>query len=268
MVYGSLDRNIRVERLDSGELVCVIKGHTWKGVACLCVTSDSKYVVSGSEDKTIRITRIDTGKCVRVIQQPGWVTSVCVTPNNTYVVSGSYRTVRITRLDNGELFRVMENHTNDIKFGYWLHGVVCVTADNKYVVYGSNNNITITDIDNQKLGRVIEGHVDRVVCVCVTLDNKYVVSGSCDNTVRITRLDNGQLNKKFDLGIQVQSINVSPNGRNIVAGCEDGSIHVFRTPTYMLQRQWCQVFLFNRELKLFQQYPGLIRYIGTKLLMY
>ena len=97
-------------------------------------------------------------------------------------------------------------------------------------------------------------HTDWVRSVCVTSDNKYVVSGSSDNTVRITCLDNGQLVKKFQLHRGVLSTYISPNQHNIVAGCKDGSIHVFWTPTYLLKRQWGQVLLSKQEFKLFREY--------------
>ena len=191
------------------------------------------------------------------------VYSVCVTSDNKYVVSASDdRTVQITRLDTGKLVRVIEVHMDIITS-------VCVTSDNKYVVSGSwDTTIRITRLDTGELVRVIKGHTGRVSSVCVTSDNKYVVSGSWDKTIRITRLDNGQLVKKFQLHRGVLSTYISPNQHNIVAGCKDGSIHVFWTPTYMLKRQWGQLFLWKRQFQLFKDYPGLIRYIGTILLLF
>ena len=150
----------------------------------------------------------------------------------------------------------------------WVRSV-CVTSDNKYVVSGSGDNtVRISLFGTGELVRVIKGHTKYVTSVCVTPDNKYVVSGSDDNAVRITRLDNGQLVKKFQLHRGVLSTYISPNQHNIVAGCKDGSIHVFGTPTYILKRQWGQVFLCKRQFQLFRQYPGLIRYIGTILLLF
>ena len=146
---------------------------------------------------------------------------------------------------------------------------VCVTSDNKYVVSGSlDKTVQITRLDTGEYVHVIKGHTNRVRSVCVTSDNKYVVSGSDDRTVRITLLDNGQLLKKIQLNSEVFSIQVSANQQFIAAGCCDGTIHVFMTPTYMLKRQWSQVLLWQKEFQLFRQYPGLIRYIGTILLLF
>ena len=150
----------------------------------------------------------------------------------------------------------------------WVRSV-CVTSDNKYVVSGSNDNtVRITRLDTGELVRVIRGHTDWVRSVCVTLDNKFVVSGSYDGTVQITRLDNGQLLNKYQLDTAILSTYVSSNQHNIVTGCANGVIHVLITPTYMLKLQWAQLFLWKREFQLFKDYPGLIRYIGTILLLF
>ena len=67
VVSGSLDKTVRITRLDTGKLVHVIKGNTnW--VSSVCVTSDNKYVVSFSSDKTVGITCLDTGELVREIK--------------------------------------------------------------------------------------------------------------------------------------------------------------------------------------------------------
>ena len=59
------------------------------------------------------------------------VRSVCVTPDNKYVVSGSEdRTVRITNIQAGELFHVIKGHTD------WVNRV-CATDE--YVVSGSRD---------------------------------------------------------------------------------------------------------------------------------
>ena len=128
--------------------------------------------------------------------------------------------------------------------------------------------IRITRLDTGNLVRVIKGHTDYVRSVCVTSDNKYVVSGSDDRNVQITRLDNGQLLKKYQLHSLVLSTCISSNQHKIVAGCVNITINVLITPMYMLKRQWGQLFLWKRQFQLFKDYPGLIRYIGTILLSF
>ena len=156
----------------------------------------------------------------------------------------------------------------DLVHKYKPHKVrsVCVTSDNKYVVSGSHDNtVRITQLKTGKLVCVIKGHTSWVTSVCVTSDNKYVVSGSSDETIRITRLDTWESVSVINTG-PVRS--VLSNQHQIIVGCYDGTIYVFMTPMYMLKRQWGQVLLWKRQFKLFQEYPGLIRYIGTILLLF
>ena len=256
--YG---KTIRIIHLDNSKLFCVIK-HAL--VNCVCVTSDNKYVVSGSDDRTVQITRLDTGKLVRVIKgHTSYVTSVCVTSDNKYVVSGSVDgTVRVTRLDTGELVRVIKGHAAEVT-------CVCITSDNKFVVSGSNDkNIQITRLNTGEYVRFFTGHESFIHDLCVTPDNKYIVSISWSNTIRITRLDNGKIAKSIQVNSEVRCVDISPNQHNIIVGCRNGSINVLTTPKYILKRQWSRVLLWKREFKLFKQYPGLTRYIGTILLSF
>lgn len=61
-----------------------------------------------------------------------------------------------------------------------------------------------------------------------------------------------------------------PDGNKILY--DDNKWHALEVvaegPTYMLKRRWAQLFLLERKFELFKQYPGLIRYIGTKLLLF
>ena len=258
--------NFRITRLDTGEVVHVIKLHVdWWGGRCICVTSDIKYIVSSClYEPKIAITCLKTGKVVHEIKgHTHRVTSVSVTSDNKYVITSLWdKTVRITRLDTGELVHVIKGHTD------WVRSVY-VNSDNKYVVSGAEDKtVRITCLKTGKLIHAIRGFTTFVQSIRVTHDNKYVIFFLDNGTLQITRLDDGKLFKKIRLSTKILSIDLSQNQHNIVAGCSDGTIHVLMTPTYMLRRQWAQFLLWKCKFELFQTYPGLTRYIGTILLLF
>ena len=107
----------------------------------------------------------------------GALTSVCVTVDGKYVVTGSGdKTARVWRLDNGAHVRTLEGHLD------WVSSV-CATVDGKYVVTGSGDKTArVWRLDDGAHVRTLEGHSDYVSSVCVTTDGEYVVTGSMDYT--------------------------------------------------------------------------------------
>ena len=84
VVSGFFDGTIHITRIEDGELVRQIKGHTvWS--RNVCVTPDGKNIISGSLDKTIHITRINDGGLVREIKgHTDWINSVGSRDQRTY----------------------------------------------------------------------------------------------------------------------------------------------------------------------------------------
>ena len=317
VVSGANDKTVRITRLDNGELVRVIGGH--KGcVYYVYVTSDNKYVVSASYNDIIlnfQINYLDNGELLRVISiNPIFdnivPTSFCITPDDKYLVIGlTQGNIRITRLDNGKMVRVIKGHTSDVlglsvtsdnkfvvsisddktvritcldtgelfrevnrnEFRYSYGQTICITSDSKYVAFLlKNNTIQIIRLDTGELVRTITTWKDNCTSLffCFTPDNKYIVSCGF-NTVQLTRLDNGKLLKKIELGIISSSINISPDGNHVVVGgFFIGSIAVVAISIFFARRQWAQVLLWKKNFKIFHQYPGLMRYIGNRLLSF
>ena len=109
-----------------------------------------------------------------------WVSSVVVTSDNKYIVSGSWdKTIRIWNLLEKRQETVLQGHTDSV----WT---VAVTSDNKYIVSGSRDKtIRIWNLLEKKQETVSQGHTSCVNSVAVTSDNKYIISGSKDKTIRI-----------------------------------------------------------------------------------
>jgi WD40 repeat protein/tetratricopeptide (TPR) repeat protein len=155
------------------------------------------------------------------------VTSVVVTPDGKYVVSGSAdKTVRMWRLATGQEVRRFTGHQ-------WGVSSVAVTPGGQYVVSGSGNKtVRVWDLATGKEVRRFTGHQDPVRTVAVTPDGKYVVSGSDDNTVRLWELETGQEVRRFT-GHEswVRSVAVTPDGRYVVSGSGDNRVRVWDLAT-------------------------------------
>ena len=266
--YNDLTLQFQINYLDNGELLRVISINPMIDhilPLSFCITPDDKYLVIGLTGGDIRITRLDNGELVRVIKgHTANVKGLTVTSDNKFVVSISDdKTLRIICLDTGELFREVKRN----QVSYSNMQTICITSDSKYVaLLLKNDTIQIIRLDTGESVHTLA--ISTFTGFQFTPDNKYIVSCGLD-TVQLTRLDNGKLFKKFKLGIQSTKINVSPDGNHVVVGgFRFGSIAVVVISNYFARRQWAQVLLWKKDFKIFHQYPGLIRYIGNRLLSF
>jgi hypothetical protein len=99
------------------------------------------------------------------------VTSVAVTPDGRYVVSGSWdRTVRIWELATGKEVRRLIGQQGHVES-------VAVTPDGRYIVSGGNDaTLRLWELATGEEIRRFAGHEGHVRSVAVTPDGRYVVS--------------------------------------------------------------------------------------------
>ena len=183
------------------------------------------------------------------------------------------------RFEDGKCITIKEKENFDVSTND-----ICVTPDGKKVLYGSiNGKVRIAQINDGILVREMKIHKDWIASVYVTPDGKYVVSGSGDSTIRITRISDGKLVYKLkNHASEVTSVYVTPDGKYVVSGSADKTVCINLCPTYAqnvnLCRQWARILLRDQMPKLvkkrltqllvyFQGNPGLLRYVGIKLML-
>ena len=87
--------------------------------------------------------------CHQVKVHTGSVTSVCVTPDGKYVVTGSEGgIIQIKRFDNNKLVREVGNDRHMVDRD--MVDMVRVTPDGRYIVWLSNGSVYITRITDGK----------------------------------------------------------------------------------------------------------------------
>ncbi|KAH7114738.1 WD40-repeat-containing domain protein [Dactylonectria estremocensis] len=112
---ASVDKTIRLWRVDDGVCIQELKGHTlW--VRSVAFSPDSTVVASASDDKTIRLWRVDDGICIQELKgHTLWVRSVAFSPDSTVVASASDdKTIRLWRVDDGVCIQELKGHTESV----------------------------------------------------------------------------------------------------------------------------------------------------------
>jgi WD40 repeat protein len=199
----------------------------------------------------------------------GWATSVAVSPDGTWAVSGSDdKTVKIWDLETGNCRATLEGHTNQV----WT---VAITSDGKKILSGSwDGTIRVWDVDDGKAitswkendnfvlsivalsdGRrcvssysapslkiwdfttqqclaTFVGHTGPVNSVALTRDEKRAVSSSYDKTLRVWSLETHECLATLEGHSDlVNSVQITPDGRHAVSGSDDETIKVWNLET-------------------------------------
>ncbi|TAE59283.1 MAG: WD40 repeat domain-containing protein [Nostocales cyanobacterium] len=96
LISGSQDKNIKVWKLATGELIHTLKSHQ-SGVYTLALSPNEQIIASGSADKTIKLWHLETGELLATFSgHANTVTSLVFTASGEMLVSGSLdKTIKI-----------------------------------------------------------------------------------------------------------------------------------------------------------------------------
>lgn len=146
------------------------------------------------------------------------VTSVCVSSNGKFILSGSRdHTAKVWSTQG------LEIETFDLN-----HEVLAVafSPDDKQIATGSTDGkINIFTVDG-KLVLKIDAHKNSINSLFFSPNGKSILSGSSDNTVKLWNI-NGQLLNTFAHKKAINSVSFSSDGKFILTGSDDNTAIVW-----------------------------------------
>jgi WD40 repeat protein len=178
VVSGSEFGDIQICKLENGECVKAIKGHSAK-ITSVCVSPDSKFILSVSWDMMIRLWDFNTGECVwEVNGHDGSVSSASFNSTGRLFVASFYGPITIFDTLTGQRLKEMED-TSEAKYAMFS------PDDCNIVSAHENGDVCVWDSKTGERQMILKGHEAPVYSTVYSHDGKYIISSSLDRTARI-----------------------------------------------------------------------------------
>jgi WD40 repeat protein len=258
VVSASLDRTLKPWDAAAGTLVREFKaykprdfekGHR-EGVFTVAFSPDGKTIASGGSDRTIKIWDVGNANVLREclnpnlkpgdggpVAHPGWVYSLCFTPDGERLVSVGPAPM------NGGFLGQWGTRDGKLLSGEELPGGPChgvsLSSDGKIVAIargpGSRGAagaaVLVRELETGKQLARLEGHTETVYSVAVCPGARRVLSGGFDHTVRLWSVETGKevgrLNGHENL---VLGVAIASDGRHAASAGADNSVRVWELP--------------------------------------
>ncbi len=156
----------------------------------------------------------------------GWVTSVAVSPNQSFVASGSHdETIRIWDMQTGECFKVLQsNHSK----------VMCIAfLEEKKLVAGlEDGSFQIWQLDPDRCLATIPAHSKPIVALAVDLPHQCLALGAKDFTISLWNLATQKKIRVLEGHTnEISALAFHPNGQTLASGSADVSIKIWDLST-------------------------------------
>ena len=226
VISGSVDRTIRLWRLQTGESSGVLLGHL-DNVTAVKFSPDGEHAASASRDSTVRIWNIRTGSFKALNHslsgKANYIRDISYSPDGNLLASvADDGRIRIWDALRGELLRVILAHEAKIQG-------VAFSRDGKLLGSASDDGtIKLWAVDNWTQIGVLSGHRGNVFQIVFSPDGQLILSASDDMTARLWDVKSGkELGSPIEHNSPVWTVDFSPDGRTIATGCEDWTVHLW-----------------------------------------
>lgn len=166
----------------------------------------------------------------QLTRHEGWVRSVAVSPDGTWVASGSWdKTLRIWDVETGACQATLQGHTSEVNS-------VATTPDGKRILSASDDrSVRVWDASSGLELATLVGHRNEIHAVVALRGNARALSGGLDNTLRLWDLATGKCLRITECGSynddNVFSIAVDPAGTRVLSGHRNGEARLWDLET-------------------------------------
>jgi WD40 repeat protein len=205
------------------EAKLILEGHT-AGVLSVAFSPDGNTIASGSVDDTLRLWSVNQARLIRTMQgHPFPIGQVKFSPNGINLYTGSTDgIIRVWQVSSGIFVRALEGHNGRITG-------LDISKDGKWLVSsGEDFTVRIWRLPNGVPVQVIDEGMAAITCVVFMPDSQAVAWGEVDGTIRVRTLKGSWLLSLKNTSQSVTSLDISPDGKYLASGYEDGLVRIWR----------------------------------------
>lgn len=226
IVSGGADGVLHVWNVETGEQVRTLTGHTGM-VTTLAIPPDGRRIVSGSADTTLRVWDALTGALLhRCEGHSTGIQALAISPDGRWLVSGEAgRAAETTVLTSWEL--ATGQPTGKFVAQGGMNYLAFIESGRQVVTGSDQGSLKIRDSSTGEILSVVETQAGMMVAALMP-DERLVVSSTQRPDLAFWTLETGERLHTLDApSAPVLCLTVTPNGRCIIAGCEDGTLNMY-----------------------------------------
>jgi len=224
LAVGSLDCPPELRRVESGELIRVLEGHTRNTVYAVEFAPDGLAVATaGYDDGTIRLWRVTTGELLWTAGAGRMKTLVFSPDGLTLLSAGDDRSIRLWRVADGQLVRTFAGHAGAVtSIAYAPDGRMFASAgrDETIILWRASDGAPVSIIPLDSYANSIAFSHEGQTLIAV------------GGAARILRVSDGTVLANYDEEISnaINTVRNLPRSDMFVYGRFDGTLVMARNP--------------------------------------
>jgi WD40 repeat protein len=145
------------------------------------------------------------------------ITSICLSSDRKLLASGGYDTlIKLWEIPSLDLIKTLKGGHSTMISSIWI-------SNDSSILISSAENIRIWDLKDYT-SKAIVGHKDKITGISMCSGNGIFVSCSLDSTIKLWKTETSKCKLSISLDVPVLSVMLSPDGKNIIAGTNNGTL--------------------------------------------